>query len=967
MVSMAVAAPGAGAGAHLTAALCKKSNRVARVLAYALLEWILIALLLANGVFSYLISRFAAFFGLAPPCALCSRLGVDSLFEPQRSHHRGAEPLRRVLCDAHAAELSRLGYCGAHRRLADAGDMCEDCAAAAAPGKALLSWMGRSELGERDLACACCGVALESGFYSPPFLLPLPTPAPRASDCGHKEEEEEISRPNGDVVFVSEEGPVIELFDEKPLVEDDSISVMAHGAEIVANVERLVPLGSIDSLAMAMAAVPSQFDGEGKDAVDHEDVRHNDVVTESTVNANEDKFVMTSDDDKVDGAADRMIDEQIADVVPVPAYMEATLDFGINSDKTLEAFADQESPENDIALKDKDLKMSFEDEISEDERVEQASLQQELHIMPTGPSDHEFDEKLDRSVELEGFQQLESYHKLNSMPVEASVHVSATQTKEKQGKQTKVNQELDSIPKCPMEHADEELEERTAQAGLEQECDYVPIDSGEHDCLTSYSRTDDDQAVVNQKVTFVTADVSEHAADTFNVNTNTRKEDIEEDPTEDAQTSIHQILTSLDRFSPDHSDGKEERDPDTPIHSESIFDSQELLHSKAAVSDTKSVDSCVATMSTDLESTEMVSVDQLKSALASARQSLNTLYSELENERNAAAIAADETMAMINRLQEQKAAMQMEAIQYQRLMEEQSEYDQEALQRLNDLVVKREKEKQDLERELGLYRHKVHLYEAKVRKMSRHKADEQNGSSSASSSAEDSDDLSQSFYEGDESAHGLNGSNGSIPTDVVLQETARHLVTLDGSLADFEEERLSILEQLRVLEDKLFDLADDESDSMKTDKHFREENHLSSALNGFSDDDSCFKIHDTRKGVTYRGKKLLPLFDDATGVAGNIPQGDEADHHLTEVTSDLAREQDKLAISNEIDHVHERLHALEADREYIKQCVRTLKKGGKGIDLLQEILQHLRDLRRIEQRARNSGELSPHYLHVYTD
>jgi hypothetical protein len=141
------------------------------------------------------------------------------------------------------------------------------------------------------------------------------------------------------------------------------------------------------------------------------------------------------------------------------------------------------------------------------------------------------------------------------------------------------------------------------------------------------------------------------------------------------------------------------------------------------------------------------------------------------------------------------------------------------------------------------------------------------------------------------------------------------------------------------------------------------------ASNGFSDDESCFKLHDKRKSVTCRGKKLLPLFDDATAEARNIvltKQVDEADHS-TEVTLDLALEQDKLAIAHEIDQVHERLHALEADREYIKQCVRSLKKGGKGFDLLQEILQHLRDLRRIEQRARNSGELSPHYLHLYTD
>uniref|UniRef100_A0A804M2P5 GTD-binding domain-containing protein n=1 Tax=Zea mays TaxID=4577 RepID=A0A804M2P5_MAIZE len=1029
------------AGASLAASLCKKSNRVARVLAYALLEWILIALLLANGVFSYLISRFAAFFGLAPPCALCSRLGVDSLFETRPPHHRGAEPLRRLLCDAHAAELSRLGYCSAHRRLADAGDMCEDCAAAAAPGKALLSWMGRSELGERDLACACCGVALESGFYSPPFLLT--TSAPRGSDCGLKQEEE-AAMPNGDVVVVSKEGPVIELFDDKPFVEDDSIGVLA--AEVVANVERPVALESIDSLVVTMGTVSSQSGGEGKEAVDHGVVRQNNVDMENTVSSNEEKIMPS--DDKVD-VVDRLIDEQIVAVVLVPACIEATLDGGINADKTVDAFADHQSLEDDSGLEVKDQKISFEDEVFEGEQAEQVTQQQELCAMPTDPSDHEFVERLDRSTELEHFPLAESKHKMNSMPVEASKHVAVTQIEGKQVQQAEVNQELDSIPKCSREHADEELQgertaqagleqecdsvpidygehgsltsyahtddeqdeamqkvtsvtrieekqvqqaevnqeldsipkrsrehadqelevERTAQAGLEQECDSVPIDSEEHGCLFSYAHTDDEQDEVKQKVTSETADVLHYAADTFNVNTNSWKEDIEEDSTEAALTAIHQIcyepLTSIVKFSLDHSVSEEDREPDTPTHIEGICDSQELLDSKAVVSDAKSVDSSVATLSTDLESTELVSVDQLKSALASTRKSLNTLYSELENERNAAAIAADETMAMINRLQEQKAAMQMEAIQYQRLMEEQSEYDQEALQRLNELVVKREKEKQDLERELELYRHKVHLYEVKVRKLSRHKADDQNGSSSTSSSAEDSDDLSQSFYEGDESSHGINGSNGSIPTDVVLQETARHLVTLDGSLADFEEERLSILEQLKVLEDKLFDLDDEESDNMK---HFSEENHLSGASNGFSDDDSCFKLHDKRKNVTYRGKKLLPLFDDATVEAGNVPQGNDA-QHSTEVTLDLAREQHKLAIANEIDQVHERLHALEADREYIKQCVRTLKKGGKGFDLLQEILQHLRDLRRIEQRAsaRNSGELSPHYLHHHTD
>ncbi|GMH21673.1 hypothetical protein Nepgr_023515 [Nepenthes gracilis] len=49
---------------------------------------------------------------------------------------------------------------------------------------------------------------------------------------------------------------------------------------------------------------------------------------------------------------------------------------------------------------------------------------------------------------------------------------------------------------------------------------------------------------------------------------------------------------------------------------------------------------------------------------------------ELEEERNAAAIAANQTMAMIKWLREEKATMQMEALHYQRMMEEQAKYDQ---------------------------------------------------------------------------------------------------------------------------------------------------------------------------------------------------------------------------------------------------------------------------------------------------
>ncbi|CAA7013648.1 unnamed protein product [Microthlaspi erraticum] len=86
------------------------------------------------------------------------------------------------------------------------------------------------------------------------------------------------------------------------------------------------------------------------------------------------------------------------------------------------------------------------------------------------------------------------------------------------------------------------------------------------------------------------------------------------------------------------------------------------------------------------------------------RKSLMDLYMELDEERSASAVAANNAMAMITRLQAEKAAVQMEALQYQRMMDEQAEYDQEALQSMNGLLVKREDDMKELEAEIEVYR-----------------------------------------------------------------------------------------------------------------------------------------------------------------------------------------------------------------------------------------------------------------------
>uniref|UniRef100_A0A2P2MQC6 Myosin-9 n=1 Tax=Rhizophora mucronata TaxID=61149 RepID=A0A2P2MQC6_RHIMU len=97
-------------------------------------------------------------------------------------------------------------------------------------------------------------------------------------------------------------------------------------------------------------------------------------------------------------------------------------------------------------------------------------------------------------------------------------------------------------------------------------------------------------------------------------------------------------------------------------------------------------------------------VDRLKRQVEHDKKLLSALYRELEEERSASAIAANQAMAMITKLQEEKATLRMEALQCLRMMEEQAEYDMEALQKTNDLLAEREKEIQDLEAELEFYR-----------------------------------------------------------------------------------------------------------------------------------------------------------------------------------------------------------------------------------------------------------------------
>lgn len=108
-----------------------------------------------------------------------------------------------------------------------------------------------------------------------------------------------------------------------------------------------------------------------------------------------------------------------------------------------------------------------------------------------------------------------------------------------------------------------------------------------------------------------------------------------------------------------------------------------------------------------VDKNEENTIRELEQALEEEHAARSALYLELEKERSAAATAADEAMAMILRLQKEKSLIEMEARQYQRMIETKAAYDAEEMNILKEILLRREREKHFLEKEVEAYRQMI--------------------------------------------------------------------------------------------------------------------------------------------------------------------------------------------------------------------------------------------------------------------
>nr|XP_016435890.1 PREDICTED: myosin-binding protein 3-like isoform X1 [Nicotiana tabacum] len=336
-------------------------------------------------------------------------------------------------------------------------------------------------------------------------------------------------------------------------------------------------------------------------------------------------------------------------------------------------------------------------------------------------------------------------------------------------------------------------------------------------------------------------------------------------------------------------------------------------------------------------------VDRLKRQVEHDQRCINALYKELEEERSASAIAANQAMAMITRLQEEKASLHMEALQYLRMMEEQAEYDMEALERANDLLAEREKELQDLEAELELFRNN---YTDEL-------AAEDPGKEDKNQKGE------KVMTENNSLDHIENKLSGSSDSKTIkISKNCDKSREFNDSICNFEDEKFRISQHLKNLEKKLFQVSGRQvSDNVPyngyseriekdVDDHVKKKTADMRSTNSQQEESSSSTHNDFPKS---NGGSTDKPADIGNGIVSEDKNNLDIKHKKV---SSLGGEIDVAAMGNEISELNGRLQALENDCNFLMHAFNSLQNGHEGIQFIQEIAHRLQEIRKIEIKTR---------------
>ncbi|CAO2827156.1 unnamed protein product [Amaranthus hypochondriacus] len=357
----------------------------------------------------------------------------------------------------------------------------------------------------------------------------------------------------------------------------------------------------------------------------------------------------------------------------------------------------------------------------------------------------------------------------------------------------------------------------------------------------------------------------------------------------------------------------------------------------------------------------------LRETVGSQQATIQELCLELEEERNAASSAANETMSMILRLQNEKAEVLMESRQFKRFAEEKMSHDAQEISALEEVLYKKEQSIQSLTFEIQAYKHRMMSYG-----LSESEAEGMKGSYSRNPSF--SNDLESSMcaypqlrcdmYESQEQLELDDDVDfekypfGEIPGGQDLKSLEYRINQMEGTPrgdqmnADFGSR--NVLEKVvigqsprRSRQSRRFstdnnasllgfsrDMGPDHTmDSPRFGTSFKrmdcvaEELRKTDGASDFEDDmcDRVYTIDSIHHGAPYNNfmepKAAAKFGDDYLSSPKSIDRGDLGDPDVK-----------KLSM---------RLQALEADRESMRQTIMSMQTDKAQYMLLREIAQHL--------------------------
>ncbi|KAF8392259.1 hypothetical protein HHK36_022601 [Tetracentron sinense] len=880
----------------------RDSGGFTNVLASAVLEWLLIFLLFIDAVFSYLVTKFARYYNLQTPCLLCSRL----------DHVLGEEKpgfYRNLICGGHKLEISSLVLCHIHDKLADVHGMCEGCFFSFATENKSNSETFRLLVGKLGTElefcvdqdplledskleplstrhCSCCNEPWRSRSYAQRFL--------QAKSIGSEVAELDTTLPG--------------------LVGHNGL----HCRDVLKKRRNKLS-----------GSVTSRFGTSGFDPLSHVG------YTELKITSDSESEVPFSDDD--DGNA-----------------------LVCETDAIKEDFTVQYVPLEPCTTSPDILPKILFDDVASEKLIHQVSIPEPSLLVPlvqpAVSEPHDETSLASAVANGHGLEELNWHHveqkvnpsalceliSLDDIPpssnvVDAPVEVSREKLDVKGTGDGGNKSIIESGNICNPENR------LTTLSGADLKTDQVLNEGGL--LMSSYMDLSDAYKIaVGNKGRQVFGMLGEQLTGKDSARVN-----------EDLKLLLSQISAargmelSLNDMSPRvYGHGDELKFTDA-----SSSTGLQILQKRISLERNESgFESLDGSIISEIEGESVV--DRLKRQVEYDRKSMSALFKELEEERSASAVATNQAMAMITRLQEEKAALHMEALQYQRMMEEQAEYDVEALQKSNDLLVEREKEIQDLEAELEFYRNKFpkeSMAENKLELMYDLKGGDTEVEHSDLSAIKNNANVPYNLLLTKKSE----GSDKPEVTDMMCED--KNVSIVKNSLLEFDNERSYITQCLKKLENKLHlfsnnGVYEDMSNGGYSGKEADEVNDLEelhctkeTQENSQMEKEglSMQKDPSVSRGSPPTQEKCIPSVGDPQFFSKEINRFD-----CNGKDSSMAgRETDLVALGNEVSDLNDRLEALEADKNFLNHTINSLQNGDEGLQFVQEIAHHLRELRRI--------------------